>query len=96
MRCEMIPGGGLGPPETGKLIDAVVQPLAQLIVAERDAVDRDYCETGGEAAVLREVEQGRDQLAPGEVACAPENDEHRRIKLFRGFHRIHAFCSHFV
>ena len=83
---ELIPGGGLGFPETGELIDAIVQPTAQRVIAELDAVHRDDRKLRGQAAVLREVEQGRHEFAPGQVTGSAKNDEHRRFELVIRFH----------
>src|SRR5665213_847684 len=81
MLRELIPRGGLGFSETGKLIDAVVQSAAQRVVAELDAVNRDDCKLRGQAAILRKVEQGRHELPPGQITGSAKNDEHRRLEL---------------
>src|ERR1019366_4981315 len=78
---ELIPRGGLGFSETGELINAIVQPAAQCVVAEFDAVYRDDSKLRGQAAILREVEQGWHELAPGQVTSTAKNDKHRRFKL---------------
>ena len=78
---ELIPRDGLGFSETGKLIDAVVQPAAQRVIAKLDAVHRDDRKLRGQAAILREVEQGRHEFPPGQVTGSAKNDEHRRFKL---------------
>ncbi len=78
---ELIPDGGLGFSEAGELIDAVVQPAAQRVIAELDAVHHDDRKPCGQAAILREVEQGRHEFSPGQVTGSAKNDEHRRFEL---------------
>ena len=92
---ELIPRGGLGFSETGELIDAIVQPAAQRVVAKLDAVHRDDRKLRGQAAILREVEQGRHEFPPGQVTGSAKNDEHRRFELVIRFHDTHSF-SHSV
>ena len=88
---ELIPGGGLGFSETGELIDAIVQPSAQRVIAELDAVHRNDRKLCGQAAVLREVKQGRHEFPPGQVTGSAKNDEHRRFELVIRFHAAHGF-----
>ena len=86
---ELIPRGGLGFSETGELIDAVVQPAAQRVIAEFDAVHRDDRKLRGQAAILRKIEQGRHEFPPGQVTGSAKNDEHRRFKLVVHFLLLH-------
>jgi len=95
MRGEFVPGGRLRRPEPRKPTDAGVQALAQPFVAELDPVDDDDGEVVRQAAVLREVEEGRDQLAPGQVPAAAEDDEDRR-RQGRGAARGGQFVVHWV
>jgi len=80
---ELLPGGGPGLPEPGELVDSLEQATAERVVAELDAIHGQDRKPGGKAAVLRQVEQGRYQLAPGQVASPAKDDEQRRIELFR-------------
>jgi len=85
VRCEQFPRGRFYLAKTGKAVDAIAQPPTQCVIAEIDAVHRDDRKLGGEAAILREVEEGWNQLAPRQVTSAAENDEDGRIELFGGF-----------
>jgi len=78
---KLIPSGGLGYSETGELIDAIVQPAAQCVIAELDSVNRDDRKLRRQAAILRKVEQGWHEFPPGQVTGSAKNDEHRRFEL---------------
>src|ERR1019366_1544525 len=86
---KLIPRSGLGFAETGELIDPIAQPMAQRVITEFDAVHRDDRELCGLAAILREIEQGRDQFAPSQVTGTAEYDEQNWIQSIGGFHRFH-------
>ena len=95
MLCKQIPRGGFGFTEAGELIDSVMPTVPQCAVAELNAVHRDDRKLRGLAAILRQIEQGRDQLAPGQVASPAKNDEYNWVETVGGFHRFHD-CSHSV
>ena len=71
--------------ETGESIHAIMQSPTERSVAELDAIHRDDGEFLGQAAVLRQVEQRRDQFAPGQIARAAEDDEDGGLELVGRF-----------
>jgi hypothetical protein len=85
-RGKLVPVGILGRAVPGELVDAVAQPLPQGIVAERDPIHSDQRELLGKPLFEEQAEQGGHQLAPGQVATAAENHQHRRLLFGVGGH----------
>jgi len=83
---ELIPSGGLGLSESRELINAVKQPAAQRVLAELKMAHRDNRKLRGQAAILREVEQGWHEFPPRQVPGSAKNDEYRRFELVVRFH----------
>jgi len=92
---EFIPGGVLRFAKPRELVDALVQPRAQLFVAHGNAIHRDDRKIGGHAPVLGEVEQRGHEFAPGQITGSAKNDKYRRFELVVGLHGPQAF-SHSV
>src|SRR5574337_248615 len=67
--------------------------MAQLFVAQVNAIYRDDQKISGHTSVLGEVKQGRYELSPGQVTGSAKNDERRRLGLVIGFHDFHSFSQ---
>jgi len=94
MPCEFVPLLDPGLTAAGELPDSRMQTLAQVVLAERDAVHRDNRKMRRNAMALREVEQGRHQLPPGQIARAAKDDEYVRLELIVGLHRHRSAPRH--
>jgi hypothetical protein len=55
-----------------------VELLAELVVGHRRPRHADDIELGGQSLIARQVVDGRQQLALGQIARGPEDDERRR------------------
>jgi hypothetical protein len=92
---ELVPSRVLCFAKAGELVDAAVQPMAQLLVAHGDAIHREDREISGHAPILGEVEQGGHEFPPGQVAASAKNDKDSRFELVSLFHISYNF-SHSV
>ena len=69
---ELLVGGALGALD---LLEALLQPGAVVVVAHRLARDGEDPPALRQLAVAKRLEQGRHELAPGQVAGAADDDE---------------------
>ena len=70
----------------GEPLDPVVQTPAQGRVVQIGAIHHDDREIRRHPPVPGEIEQGRHQLAPSQVAGSAENDENARVQMGIGVH----------
>ena len=76
MARELAPFAGFHVSLARELFDPVVETPAQFFVVQVDAVHRDDRKISGQAAVLREVKQGRHQFPPGQITHSAKDGEH--------------------
>jgi hypothetical protein len=60
-------------------------------IAQGDAIDGNDRKSPGHLSAPVQIEQGRQQLAPGQITGPAENDKHSRFGLFIPFHDPHPF-----
>jgi len=91
---ELIPCGDLRFAKAGELVDTIVQPLAQIVVAELNAVHRNNRKLSREAAVRERSNKPGTSFARSSHRLA-KNDEHSRFELVIRLHDAY-FFSHSV
>ena len=75
-----LPVGGLRRAAAGELLDSFPQVPAQPILADLLLIQPDHRERLRQLAVQVEIEQGRDELAPGEITDGAEDHDDGRLQ----------------
>ena len=73
--AELFPGLLVGRVAWSAAIEALAHHPTEVVVAERRPRETQYDKVPGEQTVLEEIEQSRHELAMGQVAGSPEDDD---------------------